>query len=92
MTEQAEPEYVNGLNRVGILEFLSEMDTSDEWMLWVSPTISEIELFVKGEDGVVRVYHGPEPTDVGVEEYKQFLKDAEEMADRKEAEAGGKGG
>lgn len=92
MTDHKEPEYVNGLNRVGMMEFLNEMDTANDWMLWVSPVIGEIELFIKGEDGQMRVYHGPDPTDVEVEKYKQFLKDAEEMADKKNTETEEKSG
>lgn len=90
MTKQTEPEYQNGLNRVGMLDFLNELDMAEGWMLWVSPNISEIELFIKGVDGQMRVYHGPEPTEVEAEEYKKFLKAAEEMANNKEAEEGGK--
>lgn len=92
MTEQQEPEYLNGLNRIGILDFLNELDMAGNWMLWVSPNIGEIELFIKGEDEQMRVYHGPEPTDVDIEQYKKFLKTAEEMADKKDAEEGSKSG
>lgn len=92
MTESEEREYPTGTNRVGMTEFLNELDMAVNWMLWVSPNIGEIELFVKGADDRVRVYHGPEPTDVGVEEYKAFLKTAEEMADKKDAEEGEKNG
>lgn len=92
MTEQTEPEYLNGLNRVGMLDFLNELDMATDWMLWVSPVIGEIELFIQGQDDQIRVYHGPEPTDVDVEQYKKFLKTAEEMADKKDAGAGEKSG
>lgn len=76
----------NGLNRVGMKEFLWELDTAKEWMLWVSPTLGEVELFVKGADGEMRVYHGPNPVEVKTEEYKAFLGQVEKISDGKEAD------
>lgn len=65
-------------------EFLAQLDTANDWMLWVNPELDEVELIVKDADGKMTVFHGPDPMSVGFAEYKAFAAEVDKLSDGKE--------
>lgn len=64
-------------------EFLAQLDTANDWMLWVNPDISEVELIVKDADGKMTVFHGPDPMSVPFPEYKAFAAQVDKLSEAK---------
>lgn len=70
-------------------EFLAQLDTANDWMLWVNPDLDEVELIVKDADGKMTVFHGPDPMSMEPEDYKAFCIQVEKMSDVKGEDPGG---
>lgn len=84
MTDQQEPTGQLEPNRLTMAEFLTQLDTAAEWMLWVNPAFEEVELIVKDADGKLTAFHGPEPMSVGFDEYKKFCAEVDRISSQKE--------
>jgi hypothetical protein len=69
--------------RLTMAEFLAQLDTANDWMLWVNPDLGEVELIVKDSDGKMSVFHGPDPMSMPFTEYKAFAAQVDEMTDVK---------
>lgn len=70
-------------NRLTMEEFLAQLDTADNWMIWVNPAFEEVELIVKDSDGRMTAFHGPEPMSVDFTAYKAFCAQVDEMSNNK---------
>lgn len=70
-------------NRLTMTEFLTQLDTAENWMLWINPAFEEIELIVKDSDEKLTALHGPDPMSVDFTAYKKFCAEVERVSNRK---------
>ena len=62
-------------------EFLTQLDTASNWMLWLNPAFEEIELIVKDADDKLTAFHGPDPLTTDTATYLAFAKEVERLSD-----------
>lgn len=79
-----EPGEFTETQRLTAEEFLLQLDTANDWMVWINPQIQEVELIVQDSDGKITPFWGPEPMLTDEELYKKFAADVEKLAFEKE--------
>lgn len=84
MKESEKPAEIEETQRLTAEEFLLQLDTANDWAVWINPQIQEVELIVQDLDGKTTPFWGPEPMLTDEATYKKFAADVEKLAFEKE--------